>query len=158
MLYIANVNEILTSNSFVDCDVSTNTTNIYLPDDGLFARYHQDLSNALTDLGSALHISIASKSRSVLTEQSLHLILLALMHYIITSSRCTYWMWINSARIHNLISITPVSITKNENDITILKNYYFCWSGSKQGIIFFKDIAATFLVISRYFTEKKIIL
>ncbi|KAJ8913546.1 hypothetical protein NQ315_017097 [Exocentrus adspersus] len=29
--------------------------------DAIFDRYHQDLSNALTDLGSALHISIASK-------------------------------------------------------------------------------------------------
>ncbi|KAJ8943357.1 hypothetical protein NQ318_002590 [Aromia moschata] len=29
--------------------------------ESIFTRYHQDLSNALTDLGSALHISIASK-------------------------------------------------------------------------------------------------
>lgn len=62
-----------------DCLLSRNQNTVdvvdlnVLADDVMFRKYHSDLSTALTDLGSALHMSIASKCRLFLLHNACRL-------------------------------------------------------------------------------------
>lgn len=51
-----------------------------LADDAIFLKYHSGLSTALTDLGSALHMSIASKCK----------LLFRTMHFHVRTARFLY--------------------------------------------------------------------